>query len=141
MTNAIATVASGGFRFRPYLVQKIVDEQGEILKETTTTVMERALSQKTARVLSHMMTQVVDGGTGTMAAIPGYSVAGKTGTAQKIEPKTGRYSETKYFSSFVGMSPASNPKLVIFVGMDEPKGLTYGGQVAAPVFAKVGLAS
>lgn len=142
MTTAMATIASGGLRFRPYLVHHVVDEQGDILSENKPHLVERVISQQTASKLSTMLKAVVmDGGTGTAAAIPGYSVAGKTGTAQKIDPQTRSYSNSKYFSSFVGFAPADNPQLVIFVGIDEPKGLTYGGQVAAPVFSKVGLAA
>jgi len=73
-----------------------------------------------------------------MAAISGFSVAGKTGTSQKVDPKTKRYSRQKYVATFVGFVPADQPKLVILVVIDEPKGIYYGGIVAAPVFSEVG---
>jgi cell division protein FtsI (penicillin-binding protein 3) len=78
------------------------------------------------------------GGTGTEAAIDGYTLAGKTGTANKIDPKTGEYSESAYIASFVGFAPVSNPRLIVAVMIDEPSaGQHYGGTVAAPVFAQV----
>jgi len=85
-----------------------------------------------------MLTGVVAnvGATGTAAAIPGYSVAGKTGTAQKPNPRGG-YSDTNFDATFVGMVPASNPRLVVLVMVDEPRGSIFGGVVAAPAFASI----
>jgi cell division protein FtsI/penicillin-binding protein 2 len=83
-----------------------------------------------------MLRGVVLEGTGTEAAIPGYTVAGKTGTAAKIDPD-GTYSTSRYVASFVGMVPASKPKLVIMVMVDEPHGEIYGGEVAAPAFKDI----
>ena len=83
-----------------------------------------------------MLRGVVVEGTGTEAAIPGYTVAGKTGTAAKIEPN-GRYSTSRYVASFVGLVPASKPKLVVMVMVDEPRGGFYGGVVAAPAFREI----
>ncbi|MDO8644850.1 MAG: penicillin-binding protein, partial [bacterium] len=140
IANAYATVASGGIRWRPYLVEKIIDEQGKTLEETNPQVVKRVLRKETAEKLTNMLTSVVtEDGTGLLASIPGYSVAGKTGTAQKIDSVTKKYSKTKMFSSFVGYTPATRPALVIFVGIDEPKGMTYGGQIAAPAFQEIGL--
>jgi cell division protein FtsI/penicillin-binding protein 2 len=83
-----------------------------------------------------MLRGVVQEGSGTTAQIPGYKVAGKTGTAAKPEP-TGGYSDTRYVASFVGFVPASRPRLVVLVTVDEPKGAIWGGVVAAPVFAEI----
>jgi cell division protein FtsI (penicillin-binding protein 3) len=80
---------------------------------------------------------VVAEGTGTLAHVPGYNVAGKTGTANKPDPRTGGYSTTKYVASFVGIVPATAPKLVILVTVDEPQGAIFGGTVAAPVFQQI----
>ena len=77
------------------------------------------------------------GGTAQEASVPGYELAGKTGTAQKPDPKTGGYSEFKFFSSFIGFAPARNPRLMIAVMVDEPKGGYYGAEVAAPAFEKI----
>ena len=83
-----------------------------------------------------MLQNVVVGGTGTYAAVSGYKVAGKTGTAQKPD-ESGGYSSTRYVASFVGMVPASKPRLVILVTVDEPHGQIWGGVVAAPAFAQI----
>jgi len=83
-----------------------------------------------------MLRGVVVEGTGTEAAVPGYTVAGKTGTAAKIEP-SGRYSTSRYVASFVGLVPATNPRLVIMVMVDEPHGSIFGGVVAAPAFKQI----
>jgi cell division protein FtsI (penicillin-binding protein 3) len=85
-----------------------------------------------------MMEGVVTNGTGTKAAIPGFRVAGKTGTAQKIDPRTGAYSSTQFVGSFVGYVPAESPRLAMIVVIDEPQGEAWGGAVAAPVFRRVG---
>jgi cell division protein FtsI/penicillin-binding protein 2 len=83
-----------------------------------------------------MLKNVVAEGTGTLAAVPGYQVAGKTGTAAKPDPHGG-YSDSRYVASFVGVVPASRPRLVILVSVDEPKGAIWGGVVAAPAFAQI----
>jgi cell division protein FtsI (penicillin-binding protein 3) len=77
------------------------------------------------------------GGTGNEAAIDGYTLAGKTGTANKIDPETGQYSDTAYIASFVGFAPARDPKLLVTVTVDEPKGGIYGGEIAAPAFQRI----
>jgi cell division protein FtsI/penicillin-binding protein 2 len=84
-----------------------------------------------------MLVNVVAEGTGTLAHVPGYNVAGKTGTANKPDPITGGYSTTKYVASFVGFAPARDPKVLVAVMVDEPQGAIYGGQVAAPAFQKI----
>jgi cell division protein FtsI (penicillin-binding protein 3) len=81
---------------------------------------------------------VVTNGTGTKAAIPGFRVAGKTGTAQKIDPRTGAYSSTQFVGSFVGFVPADAPRLAMIIVIDEPQGEAWGGVVSAPVFRRVG---
>ena len=83
------------------------------------------------------MTKVVEGGTGKRAKIEGYTVAGKTGTAQKVNPSGGGYSHGKFIASFGGFLPVDNPKIAMIVIVDEPRPVYYGGQVAAPVFKKV----
>jgi cell division protein FtsI (penicillin-binding protein 3) len=89
-----------------------------------------------AEVKAMLADVVHEGGTGTLAAIPGYTVAGKTGTAQKPDGRGG-YSSYKYVASFVGMVPATNPRLVVLVMVDEPHGAIFGGVVAAPAFADI----
>jgi len=98
----------------------------------------RIISTSTAAEVRKMLEGVVRvGGTGTEAAIDGYTLAGKTGTANKIDPKTGEYSDTAYVASFVGFAPARDPKLLVTVTVDEPKGGIYGGEIAAPAFQRI----
>jgi cell division protein FtsI/penicillin-binding protein 2 len=94
------------------------------------------LSEETARQLTRMLRGVVEEGSGTYARVPGYRVAGKTGTAAKPDPNGG-YSDTRYVASFVGFAPASRPRLVVLVTVDEPRGAIWGGTVAAPPFAEI----
>jgi cell division protein FtsI (penicillin-binding protein 3) len=97
------------------------------------------ISEATAKEMVRILGEVVSkSGTAELAAIPGYSVAGKTGTAQKIDPATGRYSPDRFVSSFVGFAPAEDPAFTILVIVDEPEGKGWGGTVAAPVFAAIG---
>lgn len=136
ITTAISAIANGGLLMEPYLVERITDANGQLLEKRLPQVRRRVISEKTAAIVREMMVAVTEeGGTAPQAAIAGFSVAGKTGTAQKVDPVTGGYSPDKMVSSFVGMVPAENPALVISVTIDEPKGTTYGGVIAAPVFA------
>ena len=97
----------------------------------------RAVSEETSRMVRQILQKAVEAGTGQKAKPAGYSAAGKTGTAQKIDQRTGLYSKEDYVSSFVGFAPAGAPKLVIVVMVDSPVGVTWGGSVAAPVFKAV----
>src|SRR4029077_8515826 len=97
----------------------------------------RVVSAETAVTMKKMMEGVVLFGTARRAALDGYTVAGKTGTAQKVDPATGTYSKTKYVASFVGFSPVNNPAITIAVILDSPVGLHQGGQVSAPIFRRI----
>jgi cell division protein FtsI/penicillin-binding protein 2 len=114
----------------PHLAARVGDEELQAAEER------RVISSPTAGQLLTMMQGVVSEGTGTRAQVPGYTVAGKTGTAAKADPKGG-YSDTRYVASFVGIVPATAPKLVILVAVDEPQEDIFGGVVAAPAFAKI----
>ena len=96
------------------------------------------ISRDTSRALTRILTNVVSAGTGRHAAIPGYDVAGKTGTAQKLDPATRRYSRAPGVLSFVGFAPADDPRFVMLVMLDEPKNEKWGSEAAAPVFAAIG---
>jgi cell division protein FtsI (penicillin-binding protein 3) len=98
----------------------------------------RVISAETARTLTRLMTQVVAEGTGHNAAIPGYDVAGKTGTAQKLDPATRRYSRKPGVLSFVGFAPAEEPRFAMLVMLDEPKNEKWGSEAAAPIFSAIG---
>jgi cell division protein FtsI (penicillin-binding protein 3) len=139
LVMAMAAIANDGILMRPYVVKAIVDESGRTVKETYPQVVERVVSKKTAGKVSWVLESVVsDEGTAAPASIAGFRVAGKTGTSQKVDPKTRRYSWSKYVSTFVGFVPVENPKLVILVTVDEPRGIHYGGLVAGPVFRQIG---
>ena len=138
MVMAYAAIANGGFLMRPYLVRRVVGPKGEILLENQPHVVRRVISEKTSRLLGSMLKEVThEGGTGTMAKLEGFEVAGKTGTAQKADLVHGGYSAGKRIASFVGFVPADAPKLVALVLVDEPEANVYGGIVAAPVFRNI----
>lgn len=130
MAAAYGAIANDGMWVQPHLVERIEGEKPVVPQRR------RVLSPRTSTELTTMLRGVVQEGSGTTAQIPGYKVAGKTGTAAKPEP-TGGYSDTRYVASFVGFVPASRPRLVVLVTVDEPKGAIWGGVVAAPVFAEI----
>ena len=136
MVSAIAAIANGGALIRPRMTQAIL-KNGAIEKTFEPVVIQSVLSEKTSRQMINILKSVVKVGTGGKAAIPGFEVAGKTGTAQKIDPATQSYSKTKYLASFIGFVPADAPRLVILVMIDEPQKSYWGGEVAAPVFQKI----
>jgi cell division protein FtsI (penicillin-binding protein 3) len=138
MVSAVATLANGGVMMKPYVVSEVRDQKGHLVKEMLPQVKRRAVSPETARTLTTILEGVVTNGTGTKAAIPGFRVAGKTGTAQKIDPRTGAYSSTQFVGSFVGFVPADAPRLAMIIVIDEPQGEAWGGVVSAPVFRQVG---
>lgn len=134
LTTALSAIANGGNLMRPYLVEQILDDNGAEVQKFEPQVVRRVISPDTAQKVTRMMeTVTVEGGTGTKAALEGFRVAGKTGTAQKVDPVTHTYS-SKRIGSFVGFVPADKPKLTIAVIIDEPQGVKYGGVVAAPAF-------
>ena len=138
LARATAVIANGGLLMEADLVQRVSDYQGDTVEKHKPDTVRRVLPAAVANQVRDMMVQVVsEDGTGPLAQVPGFSVAGKTGTAQKVDPVTGGYSADKRVSSFVGFLPAEAPRLVILVVVDEPKGQTYGGLVAAPVFARI----
>ena len=130
MASAYAAIANRGLWVRPHLVDHVGD--GRPLRSPR----RRVVSRWVATQLMGMLKNVVAEGTGTLAAVPGYQVAGKTGTAAKPDPQGG-YSTSRYVASFVGIVPASRPRLVILVSVDEPRGAIWGGVVAAPAFAQI----
>ena len=137
---AMAAIANGGKLMRPYVVKAVVNHAGKVVDETHPEVVRKVISQRTARKVANVLEGVVsEEGTGSKAAIPGFKVAGKTGTSQKVNPKTRTYSKEKYVATFAGFVPVGRPRLVIVVVIDEPKGKYYGGTVAAPVFKELGL--
>lgn len=142
LAAAMTAIANGGKVMEPILVKRITDSRGNVIKEWAPHVRREAVPQSVAKTVSEMLTAVVeDGGTGVEAAMQGFRVAGKTATAQKVDPATGKYSEDRYTASFVGFVPADKPRLVVAVVLDEPMIGRYGGDLAGPVFRRVAEAS
>ncbi len=134
---ATSAIANKGIFMKPYVVQAITDRNGRLIKSFAPSEGRRVISEKTAKTLTRIMqTVTTEGGTGVNAALEGYSVCGKTGTAQKIG-NNGTYANGKYISSFVGFVPSEHPKVAVLVIIDEPKGQHYGGTVAAPGFRNI----
>lgn len=136
MVTAYAAIANGGMLMQPVIVKRISDSRGGVVQENPPVMRRRVISPETARIMRGMLKQVVaSGGTGTRAAVEGYTVAGKTGTSQKIEQ--GVYSHSKFMASFAGFAPADEPRVAIIVIIDEPQRLKYGGESAAPAFSRM----
>ena len=133
---AMAAIASGGTLLEPILVKEIVGPDGTVLVHRERKEIRRVLRPETALVLTGMLVEVVDKGTGSKARIAGVKVAGKTGTAQKVDPVRGGYGAGR-LASFLGFVPADAPKLTVLVAVDEPEGDVFGGSVAAPAFAAI----
>jgi cell division protein FtsI (penicillin-binding protein 3) len=138
LAMAVAAVANGGRLLEPILVRKVVSGNGTVLKEFKPRLKRRVIDGRTAKILTSMLVAVTEeGGTGTGAALEGFPVAGKTGTAQKVDFVTGGYAEDQWTASFVGFVPADDPELAIVVIVDDPLINYYGGVVAAPTFARI----
>ncbi len=132
MATAYAAIANGGILRPPRVVKAIAGEPTPLPRGS------RVLSGRTSATLRTMLEGVINpDGTASAAAIPGYVLAGKTGTAEKVDPETGEYSESKFVASFVGFAPARNPRLLTLVMVDEPVGDIYGGSVAAPAWRDI----
>jgi cell division protein FtsI (penicillin-binding protein 3) len=134
---AFAAIANGGSVMRPYVVDRVVGPDGELQRRAEPKVERRAVSERVAADMRKMLREVVLSGTGKKAAVEGLEVAGKTGTTQKVDPATGRYTHRKFTSSFVGFAPAEGARICVAVIVDEPQGEYYGGAVAAPVVAEI----
>ncbi len=137
MASAYSAIANGGRLLEPRLCLDADWPTGESPRWPVPSEVRRLISPETAAALTRMMEGVVKRGTGVDAALPGWTVAGKTGTAQKIDPRTRAYSPDKYVASFCGFVPASHPRLTIIVIIDEPKGVSWGGYNAGPVFKNI----
>ncbi|HYB43824.1 MAG TPA: penicillin-binding transpeptidase domain-containing protein [Candidatus Methylomirabilis sp.] len=138
LVSAFAAIANGGRLMQPAIVRATLDSQGRTVRTVEPRVVRQVISPDTASTLTRMMTAVVREGTGHNAAIPGYEVAGKTGTAQKLDPATRRYSRAPGVLSFVGFVPADDPRLAMLVMLDEPKNEKWGSEAAAPIFSAIG---
>jgi cell division protein FtsI (penicillin-binding protein 3) len=132
----LCAIANNGFLMKPTIIQRMVDAEGRTVQEFAPEVVARPIREDTARVMQKLLVRVTEeGGTGTKARVAGYSVAGKTGTAQKAV--AGGYSDSANVASFMGFLPAESPEIAIIVTVDEPQPLHTGGLVAAPVFHEI----
>jgi cell division protein FtsI (penicillin-binding protein 3) len=140
LITAVSAIANGGMLYRPHVVAEL-RRGSKVLPATgplTPVEPRRVIRPETAATLRRMMEGVVlAGGTGTLARLDGWTAAGKTGSAQKIDPTTGRYSPSNFVASFTGFAPINNPAVTILVSMDSPVGLHEGGSVAAPIFKRI----
>ena len=132
-----AAIANGGRLVRPHVVQEVLGSSGAALVPERNSGSTRVVNETVRGQLVKILEGVVDGGTGVAIALPGYSIAGKTGTSQKFNMATGRYSMQAGTSTFVGFVPAQQPVFVAAVMLDEPQGMTLGGWTAGPVFRAV----
>jgi cell division protein FtsI (penicillin-binding protein 3) len=138
LAMALSAVANGGRLLEPILVKKVVSKNGTVIKEYKPRLKRKVIDGRTARVLTSMLVAVTEeGGTGTEASLEGFPVAGKTGTAQKVDFVTGGYAQDQWTASFIGFVPADDPKLAIVVIVDDPVINYYGGVVAAPTFKRI----
>ena len=149
LLTAINTIGNSGNKVLPYIIDHLENEQGESIRQTKDTTgkviqqfgprdKKRVLSQRTAELIKQFMISVTEAeGTGTSAAIPGVTVAGKTGTSEVIDQKTKTYSKQENIASFIGMVPAEDPLLTILIVIESPQSSSYGGVVAAPVFREI----
>ena len=135
MITAVSAIANDGVLLKPTLVSKVMDGD-TVVYEHQPEEVRQVVSAETAATVRELIVNVVTNGSGTQAAIEGYTIGGKTGTAQKAS-ETGGYAPGKYVASFVGMVPADDPELVCLVVVDEPSGVYYGSQTAAPIFHSV----
>lgn len=137
MACAYGAIANGGELMQPRIVREIRDENGKLVRAFEPRIVRRVVSEEVAGKATEMLMGCVDEGTGKTSKIEGYSVAGKTGSAQKARTDGRGYAPGKYIASFMGFVPARDPKLVICVVVDDPKGSHWGATVAAPVFKEI----
>jgi len=136
LVSAISLIANGGQLMKPYIVKEIRYKDGEIIKQFSPLMIRKVISLDTANRMKKILTGVIENGTGKLAKLSGFSAAGKTGTAQKLEPN-GTYSHNKFVASFIGFAPAEEPAIAIAIVVDEPRPYYFGGVVAAPVFKNI----
>ena len=136
LAAAISCIANDGVRVKPRVTKKMIDNNGALIKGIEPKLVKRVLSKENCLKIKDVLRMVVESGTGKRASVAGYSVAGKTGTAQRLE-NDGSYSHNKFNSIFIGFAPVDNPRLAIAVVFVEPHPYYYGGTVAAPVFSDI----
>jgi cell division protein FtsI (penicillin-binding protein 3) len=138
LATAMSAIANGGRLMKPMLVRRLADGHGATIEENKPRMRRQVVPRRVAKLVGQMLTAVTEpGGTAMEAAVDGYLVAGKTGTAQKADYVHGGYAKDKWLASFIGFAPAERPAVVISVVIDEPVIAHYGGTVAGPVFRRI----
>jgi cell division protein FtsI (penicillin-binding protein 3) len=138
LVTALSAIANGGSLMKPMILERVTNEKGQTIEMSRPGVVRRVISEEVAkRVTAVLNATTGKGGTGEGAVPAGYEIAGKTGTAQKVEARLGGYSDERYVSGFMGFAPANAPKVALLVIIDEPQEANYGGVVAAPVFKSI----
>ncbi len=135
--NAYSAIANGGKLYEPHLVDRITEFEGEEVFRNNPVMIRQVITPGVAGRVKAILKNVVEKGTGKPSAIPGYTIAGKTGTSEKIDPRTGKYLKGRSVASFAGFFPVAEPRYTILVILNDPKGQTYGGEVAAPAFREI----
>jgi len=138
LVSALNVVATGGLLLKPLLVLEARDAEGRVIERGRRTVLRRVISRRTAETVRELMKGVVGAdGTGAEAALPGYAVAGKTGTTELYDIQARGYSKTRHIASFAGFVPADDPAITVVVIVEAPRRGRYGGVVAAPAFRRI----
>jgi cell division protein FtsI (penicillin-binding protein 3) len=138
LVAALSAIVNGGSLMKPYIIERVINQKGEVVQSFQPEVIRKVISEETAhKVMALLKLTTEKGGTGEGAVPAGYEVGGKTGTAQKVDTLLGGYSEDRYNSGFMGFAPSDDPKISLLVVVDEPQGSNYGVIVAAPVFKAI----
>lgn len=137
LLTAVCAIANDGVLLKPHIIKEIHNADGSLATAVPTEVLKQVISPDTAKELAGLMEKVVSEGGGKRAAVKGYRFAGKTGTAEKFNENGGGYKAGRYIASFVGFGPVDDPQLAVLVVIDDPDGIYYGGEIAAPVFSEI----
>jgi stage V sporulation protein D (sporulation-specific penicillin-binding protein) len=137
LITAVSAIANEGVLLKPHIIKEIRNADGSIDQEVTTQTVRQAITPETARILTGLMEKVVSEGGGKKAFVKGYRFAGKTGTAEKLQDNGSGYSAGRYVASFVGFGPVEDPQVAVLVVLDDPQGVYYGGEIAAPIAGEI----
>lgn len=135
LTNAFCAIVNGGILYQPQIVKRQIDKNGKVINETSPVIVRRVISENTSDKMRNILQGAVEKGTGKQARVDSLAVGGKTGTSKLVI--NGKYSDTQYYSSFVGFYPVDKPEIVCYVLINKPRGEYYGGLVSAPVFRNI----
>jgi stage V sporulation protein D (sporulation-specific penicillin-binding protein) len=137
LITAVSAIANNGLLLKPHIVREVRTEDGTVERAVNAEPVRQVISPETAKELIGLLEKVVSEGGGQKAIVKGYHFAGKTGTAEKLRQNGGGYESGHYIASFVGFGPVEDPQIAALVVIDDPSGVYYGGQIAAPVFSEI----